>query len=196
MKSLILVSFVFLSFIQLFIPAKMILNREEVLADGVEYYFPTAPVDPDDPFRGKYIYLNFTTNSVVVDSTFSDSFEWNQEVFVELEKDDKGIVKIANIYDNAPADAHIDYIKAVISNVEYDRHTGQKEIFVDFPFDRFYMEESKAYDAELLYNESSRDSTSATNAVVMVLDGKAVLKDVQIDGVSIKDVVLNNRNKK
>lgn len=195
MKSLILVSFVFVSFIQLFIPAKMILNREEVLADGVEYYFPTAPVDPDDPFRGKYIYLNYTTNSVIVDSAYADKFEWNQEVFAGLEKDDKGVVRIANIYKEVPQNDGIIYTKALVRTIEYDKQTGQKEIYVDFPFDRFYMEESKAYDAELIYNESSRDSTSVTYAVVMVLDGKAVLKDVQIDGVSIKDAVLSNRNK-
>ena len=53
------------------------------------------------------------------------------------------------------------------------------------------MDENKAYDAEIAYIESIRDSLpdNDTYAVVYIKDGKAVLTDVMINEVSIKDYV-------
>ena len=55
------------------------------------------------------------------------------------------------------------------------------------------MEESKAYEAELTYRQSQRDTTKLTYALVSIKNGDAVLKDVLIDGISIKEIVETNR---
>jgi hypothetical protein len=68
-----------------------------------------------------------------------------------------------------------------------------RKVFIEYPFDRFYMEESKAFDAERLYSETQGDSTKKTYAVVNVRNGNAVLMDVHINGVPIRDVVKMNR---
>ncbi|HMB62545.1 MAG TPA: hypothetical protein VKN36_05700, partial [Eudoraea sp.] len=59
----------------------------------------------------------------------------------------------------------------------------------DYPFDRFYMEESKANEAELTYRQSQRDTSKITYALVRIKNGEAVLKDVMIDGISIRELV-------
>ena len=73
------------------------------------------------------------------------------------------------------------------------------EINIDYPFERYYMEESKAYDAERTYRESLRDTIEhSTYALVYVKEGRAVVDDVLIDDISIKDIVkenLKNKNK-
>jgi len=51
------------------------------------------------------------------------------------------------------------------------------------------MDEDKALAAENLYFESLADTTKRTYAVVYIKEGKAVLQDVQIDGVSVVDLV-------
>lgn len=51
------------------------------------------------------------------------------------------------------------------------------------------MEEIKAYEAELTYSRSQLDSSETTYALVSIRDGDAVLKDVLINEVSIKDIV-------
>ena len=51
------------------------------------------------------------------------------------------------------------------------------------------MEESKAYDAELTYTQSSRDTNSVTYALVNIKNGESVLKDVMINGVPIREIV-------
>ena len=58
-KILLISAFVLVVLVQLYVPAKMIWGREEVLNTGTEYKFRTAPIDPNDVFRGKYINLNY-----------------------------------------------------------------------------------------------------------------------------------------
>lgn len=63
-KKILLLSFFLVAVVQLYVPSKMIWDREEVLRTGTEYKFRTAPIDPTDPFRGKYITLRFDDNTV------------------------------------------------------------------------------------------------------------------------------------
>ena len=60
------------------------------------------------------------------------------------------------------------------------------EVDFDLPFNRFYMEETKAKPAEDSYRKAHRDSLpSNIYASVYIKNGEAVLKDVIIDGVPI-----------
>ncbi len=61
-KKLLLVAFILVALAQLYVPTKMILNRENVLANGTDFKFRTAPIDPNDPFRGKYVNLQYENN--------------------------------------------------------------------------------------------------------------------------------------
>ncbi|MCP3932456.1 MAG: GDYXXLXY domain-containing protein, partial [Bacteroidetes bacterium] len=65
---------------------------------------------------------------------------------------------------------------------------GSNKLTIAYPFDRFYMEESKADDAEDIYREFQRDNRRAAYALVNIKEGKAVLKDVLIDGISIREL--------
>ena len=52
------------------------------------------------------------------------------------------------------------------------------------------MEETKAYNAEVAVRNRQQDSMpNNTHALVFVKDGEAVLEDVIIDDISIKDYV-------
>lgn len=55
--------FVLVAALQLFIPAQMILKQETILKKGTAYKFKAQPVDPSDPFKGKYINLNYEIDS-------------------------------------------------------------------------------------------------------------------------------------
>ena len=63
---------------------------------------------------------------------------------------------------------------------------------VDYYFNRYYMDEFKAADAEKIYRESNRDTSKETYSLVNIKDGEAVLTDVVIDGISIKNIVENS----
>lgn len=55
---------VLLCVIQLAVPAFMIVRREHALSMGRAFKFRTAPVDPYDAYRGRYVALNFEAATV------------------------------------------------------------------------------------------------------------------------------------
>ena len=175
--------FALVALAQLYVPAKMIWNQEGILKDGTEYKFKTAPVDPNDPFRGKYITLTFEENTVTVE----DERNWSrgEEVYVLLTTNESGFAEIASVSKQSP-DNLTDFVKAKVWFVSGE---GGSRLTIDYPFNRFYMEESKAYDAEVTYRESQMDTTKTTYALVSIKNGDAVLKDVLIDGVPIRELV-------
>lgn len=186
-KFFVLALFMIMVLAQLYVPAKMIFDREGVLAMGKDFKFKSAPIDPTDPFRGKYITLNYEA----IEYPVEDISEWvnGEYVYVHLKTDADGYAAIVDLSKEKPEDS-VDYVKA---RVNYVSEYNQKKIVLSYPFDRFYMEESKAYDAELAYRESLQDTSQVTYALISVKDGEAVIKDVMIDGVSIQSVVSAKR---
>ena len=187
-RKILLTAFVFVALVQLFVPAKMILDRENVLATGAEYRFRTVPIDPNDPFRGKYISLGYEENTVEIPNE-KDWVTTGEIIYVSLSRDKDGFAKIKSVSKEKPAGNH-DFIKAKVSYISGD---GSNEVAIDYPFDRYYMEESKAPGAEQIYRQSLQDTNRITYALVCIKNGDAVLKDVIIDGVSIGKLVKKNR---
>jgi len=179
-KKIGLLAFILVALAQLYVPAKMIIDKELVLHSGKEFKFRTAPVDPNDQFRGKYITLSYSDNVVEVD----ENEKWNrgENIYALIETDNEGFAFIESVSREKPENSE-DYL---FTKVQYN---GQNKLFVEFPFDRFYMEESKAYDAEMIYRENERDITSTTYALVRIKEGEAVLENVFIDDIPIKDLV-------
>ncbi len=189
-KTIILATFVLVALAQVYVPAKMILDREDVLGTGTAFKFKTAPIDPNDPFMGKYITLSYAENTVKVPK--EENWTTGEPIYVALLTDKTGFAKIKSISKTKPTNNQV-FVKA---KVGFLVETGSNQIIIDYPFDRYYMEESKAYDAEQLYRQLPEDSTQVTYALVSIKNGNAVLKDVLIGETSIKELVkANQRNK-
>ncbi|HEY1113240.1 MAG TPA: GDYXXLXY domain-containing protein [Chitinophagaceae bacterium] len=181
-KKLILTAFVLVVMVQWYVPARMILDQEMALRYGKEYKFRTAPVDPNDPFRGKYITLAYRDTRFPVPA--GEHWRRGEDIYVTLTTDKEGFATISGVSKKKPASG-MDFVKAQVGFVAMD---SIQAILVEYPFNRFYMEESKAPRAERIYNESRNDTTRKTFALVSIRGSKAVLKDVLIDGVSIKEL--------
>lgn len=180
-KILIVVAFVAMCLAQWFIPFKTILDQETILSEGRLFKLQTAPIDPSDPFRGKYITLRFAENRVVV----NDPQEWLGHEYMYITLADSagyGRISRASLYEQEGND----YIKVWISYV-YEENPGA--VVFEYPFERFYLEESKASEAERLYWESRSDSTQQVYATIRVRDGQAALENVMINDRPIADIV-------
>ena len=182
-KKILLPVFILVALAQLYVPAKMIFDREDILETGTDYKFHTAPIDPSDPFRGKYIILGYKDNV----ASIKNEKDWveGETVYVFLETNQNGFAKIASVSKEKPS-KNQNFLKAKVSSVTSD---GSNELTVYFPFDRFYMEESKAPEAEVIYAKTLQDTTQVTYALVSIKNGDAVLKDVLIGGISIIEIV-------
>lgn len=183
MRSLVIVLFAVMCVAQLAVPGKMIWDSERVVTEGTPYKFRTQPIDPSDPFRGKYITLNF-----LADHGY-DTAEWSsgENVNVVFGTDSAGFATVRQLTRSEPDGP---YLRTTIYYVE-----SNSIVHFNIPFDRFYMEESKAQPAEQYYNQSTRDSSSVCYGLVRIGRGKAVITDVLIDDRSIVDLVKEANNK-
>ncbi|MBL0743235.1 GDYXXLXY domain-containing protein [Chryseolinea lacunae] len=184
MKKFLLILFVFMCVAQWLVPAKMIYDNEVVVTEGLLYKFRTQPVDPSDPFRGKYVTLSFDANAIVL----PDSGDWvaGEEAFVSFGEDSLGFATPASISREEP-DAPA-FLKTTVNYVE---NYSDSPYIINFtlPFDRFYLEESKASQAEQAYWQAQRDSAQVAYGVVRIGKGQAVLTDVMINDKSIVELV-------
>lgn len=173
--------FVAMVFIQLAVPFWMMLKRELILSKGEVYLFRTQAFDPNDPFRGKYIDLQFDTLLTDINDPMG-SFEEGDQVYAMLGKDESGFAYVKSISTKKPKSTKA-YVKA---EVDYISDWQGKQVFLEYPFQRFYLDEDAAPEVERDYFESLRDSTSKTYAVLSLYVGEAVLQDVRTNGVSIR----------
>jgi len=179
MKFVIPVVFVLMCVAQWYVPGTMIAEQEDILRNGREFRFRTEPVDPSDPFRGKYITLDFREEAFV--PAAGDKWSRGEEVFVVMKESSDGFAEIEDVRKERPSAG--DYVQARI------QYSNDEIVRLKFPFNRFYLEESKASEAEQAYWESRLDSAQIVYAVVCVKNGRSVLKDVMINDRSIVDIV-------
>lgn len=177
----IFILFIVLGIAQFYVPAQMIFHQENILKTGKAFKFKTKPIDPSNPFRGKYIRLNFD-----MDKFFTEDTLWNrnEDIYVSIGEDSLGFTKPTAVSKEKPNSG--DYVK-----VRADWYSPyEKSVWFSLPFTEFYMEESKAYDAELAYrNLQRRDSTKNVYALVYIKEGESVLANVFVDTIPIAKYV-------
>lgn len=172
--------FVVVALAQIFVPLHMIVDKEDTLMSGAAYKFKTRPIDPTDPFRGKYITLQYEMDHF---ETRDSTYVVGEEIYIYLKNDEQGFAEVSQISKES-LEVSKDYVTARVSYY-YDN-----KVNFHLPFNTFYMEETKAYDAELAYTEANRDSLPANvYALVYIKEDKAVLKDVYINDIPIQKYV-------
>lgn len=187
MKKILLIAFIITVIVQWIIPLRMIWQKETVLRNGKVFNFLTEPVDPSHPFKGRYIILNYEASNYVTTHLDSSINGYDQDVYVLLNRDKDGFAKVQQLVKEKP-DNTADFVKASVYYVNrYENDSAS--IRINFPFTEFYMDEFKAPKAESMYRESTIDSTQKAYALVSVLDGDAVVKDVMINDKPIMQVI-------
>lgn len=174
---------IILACLQLALPAYLIINREFILAYGDEIRLKTAPVDPYDAFRGKYITLSYQEQSVLADKDASASFSSGNIIYAVFNLDDKRNGTLAGVTARQPASGL--YIKCKITSTYFETGTGKNRVYISFPFDRYYLTEEKALKAEAVYREQTR--TAECYALIRVHDGQGVIADIILDGQPIME---------
>jgi uncharacterized membrane-anchored protein len=198
-----IVLLVVLSAAQLTAAAWSIVRYELTLANGDVYKIKTVPVDPADPFRGRYVAIQpVLTLANPVDPEVGSLLDQigvfrpnaaRKTAYVVLSNDAAGFARADQVVSEPPRTG--DYLEIAgarlraIGPVEQGR---QPEVVreVVLPFDRYYMAEAAASAAEQRYRETSRRGTNRdTWITVRVRNGVGVIDGLFIDGVRIEDAV-------
>lgn len=159
---------------QLAIPAFMIQRQETILREGRAFKFKTRPVDPADAFRGRYVQLGFEQDRAPWRGTAP--IPGGAKAYASLEEGADGFAVVRDLGLEPPTSG--EFIKV---RVNYAK-PNDKTAYFSMPFDRFYMEESKAPEAERVYREQNGPAKLEAYAVVRVASGHAALENVFVGG--------------
>ncbi len=164
---------------QLAVPAWMIVGKERVLREGAVYKLKTMPVDPADLFRGRYVALAFEEASAP--RTPGEVYESDERVYIVLENGADGFAHVARISRIQPSSG--DYVRV---RVDYDYPPEARVRFL-FPFNRYYMDEYKAPQAEAAYRQHNLMKSHDAYVTVRVLKGEAVVEELYVGGKPVKE---------
>ena len=184
MKYSYVIAFVVLALVQWVLPGRTIWQKGQVIKKGQLFKFQTEPVDPSDPFKGKYITLNFAASSFT--DTLNRGLHGNDQVYVILAKNPQGFAIVENISAEEPKNTNA-YVRAQVFYVSSEKDSIT--VHLNYPFDEFYMDEYKAPKAENIYRESNRNTANTTYASVKILNGDAVVENVYINDVPIGQLI-------
>lgn len=175
--------FVAVAVAQLFVPIGQIRRYEDILRTGAAYKFRTAPVDPYDAFRGRYVTLNYA--DTVTTLRQGTKFEHGAPAYVALQKDEAGFVQFGEISSVPPLKG--DYLRV---EYLYTSSGSVNNAHFRLPFDRFFMEETKAPLAEVAYRKHGNrrnQKSDLTYVIVRVKGGRGVIEDLYIKDKPIRD---------
>lgn len=155
--------FIVLALLQIAVPLCIAWQWENVLTTGELYRFRTAPLDPADALRGRYLYLNFKQ----MKAPAQEDVKNGMEAYACLGVDQKGYAEILQVVAEKPTDKA--YIRVII-DAAYE-----KQAYFQLPFRSYYINETKALQLEKQYKKNA----SHAAALVRVKNGYAVLESLE-----------------
>ncbi|MEW6182329.1 MAG: GDYXXLXY domain-containing protein [Bacillota bacterium] len=186
-KHLIPALFILLAIIQVAVPVKMIFDREITLKTGQRFKFHTAPVDPYDAFRGRYVAVGIESSAVPAVGVIG--LKRGQKVYAHIAVDEQGFAAFSKVTARPPEGNA--YVKTRV-NFVIDEPSGTK-VYFKAPFDRYYMEEKDAPAAEDAYRTYGiNPERPRAYVTVRVKNGLAVLEELYIDGKPIRQFLREN----
>jgi hypothetical protein len=168
---------------QWLLPLSGIWQHERVIARGTIVRIECAAPDPYDPLRGRYLAVRPEQSRVSEPEGFPRGGGL-VPVWATLEAGDDGLARIKSVSLEPLSGPTVISLTAR----SWGNINGSDMIGLQWPFDRFYLNERLAPDADAHVAARFRAGEKPV-AEVRLLDGRAVLTDVLVDGESIRDVV-------
>jgi uncharacterized membrane-anchored protein len=169
--------FLLVAAVQLGVPAYMIHEQETTLRQGAAYRFRTAPVDPYDPFRGRYVQLRIET--ATAPAAPAEEIRKGDRVFVLLGTDEAGFARLLSASKAPPAQGDYLRLKA--------RYVSGSSVHLILPFDRYYAEETLAPAIEKAYWRHSRRESRNAFIAVRVRAGRGVIEELFIENLPVRE---------
>ena len=168
-----------LAALQIAAPTSMIVRREATLRDGRLFRFRTAPVDPYDAFRGRYVALAMAEDAAPLPDDVR--LVRSQKVYATIKEDEDGFAKLTGATLDRP-DGNA-YVKATV------RSSRDGLVRLRLPFDRYYMDETAAPEAERAYRKHSARESRDAYVAVRIKNGFAVIEELYVGGKPIAEFI-------
>jgi uncharacterized membrane-anchored protein len=185
MKTLRLAIFLLIALAQLSVPAMMAWGRVQTLTHGRVWKFKTAPIDPEDAVRGRYVMLRFAAEDKYGQP---EQLKPADSVYAILKEGADGFAEIDHLSLSAVAG---DSAMKVEPGGFWD---GEQRVI--FPFRYFWLTEKRAPAAEAAYRENSRRGKENAHVTVRIRNGDAALEQLYIDNQPLADYLRTQAAKK
>jgi len=178
MKSLPLILFALISLAQWAAPLSQIFRYEQTLSKGTLIRLKCSAPDPYDPLRGRYLAVRPEQDDVTI--VQGAKLHTGQHAYATLKTGSDGLTILDELHAEPPASS--DYVRVTV------RWESEGKAHIEWPFDRFYLNEALAPEADKWFAESIRNSKGVV-AEVRVHHGLAVLENLTFDGTSFRELL-------
>ena len=169
MKRLSILVFILVALAQLSVPAMMAWGRQQTFKHGRVWKFKTAPVDPEDVIRGRYVALSFASEEFPQEKRY----EGGNPVYVVLKEDAEGFAAVDRL---SSEPVRGDNVVRAEPGSWWD---GKQHVL--FPFRKYWVTEKIAPQAETAYRDNSTRKNQNAHVTVRVRDGDAALDQLYIN---------------
>ena len=161
------------------VPLAQIRAHEQILAQGALIRLKCSAPDPYDPLRGRYLAVRPEQGMAPV--LEGQEIRKGGQGYAVLETGNDGLARVSALSSFRPASG--DFIR-----VKAGWRGDRNEQAILWPFDRFYINEKLAPEADEWFRENVRGE-QAIVAEVRVLEGRAVLADLTCEGRSFREIL-------
>ena len=159
--------FISVAIIQATVPIYMAWHWENILRTGQRFLWQTAPIDPYDAFKGRYVELRFKETSGPVSD--AAGLPVGQTVYAIVAENAEGKAYIKEVSAQKPETGTYIKVKAYTDS--------QNKAHVVLPFSRYYLPEELAPAAESAYREHGGKNGVAA---IRIKDGYGVVEQLYI----------------
>jgi hypothetical protein len=163
---------------QWLVPLLGVWRQERVIARGVPVRIRCAAPDPYDPLRGRYLAIRPEETQAPAPAEMPQRRA--VPVWATLAVGEDGLARIESLAVEPVSGPTV--IQLVARRTWEGGGQESAEVALDWPVDRFYLNEQLAPAADKLV------AGKTTVAELRLLDGRAVLNDVLLDGVSVREL--------
>ncbi len=184
--------FLLVAILHIGVPVSLIWAQEQILLNGEPFKFKTRPVDPYDPFRGRYVALDFDAAEMELPAEAIDkTIEYGAPAYATIETDEEGFARFTAVSASPPSTGAYLKVESYWSRWETPKD-GRYRVRVGIPFTRYYMNEQAAPEAEraVAANQQAEDSTYAW---VRVLNGVGRIEKLYVQDIPIEDFIKQPR---
>jgi hypothetical protein len=163
---------------QWLLPLAGVWRHDRVIARGTLVRIECAAPDPYDPLRGRYLAVRPTQGRVPKPDGMAD--RGVSPVWATLVAGDDGLSRIESVSLEPVSGPTV--IRLVATRPPWSPPPERDTVVVEWPFDRLYLNERLAPEADKLV------AGKRTVAEFRLLDSQAVLTDILIEGVPVREL--------
>lgn len=179
----------------LYYPVRKVLAFERPAVPPTEIRFRVKGYDPYDPMRGHYLRLDTVVSFELSREECGRQkklFAGRKTAFAAVGPGKDGMTEVTALLPAAPAGKS--FVK--VRTFGFNTGCGKQKSYcwVQLPFDRYYLNEKLAGDAEDLLRNATRSSKhSAVLIVNLYADGRYAVRDLLIDGKPLREHLVPKR---